>query len=231
MRNCILSFLLITGLMPTTYALADGNDGNRYSNILPREYRAEISASRSYLVTRDRRFRSHHRKHHDDGDHKPIIIDVRTVEEYVGGHPPGAYSIPFPHIYNRQRDPAKGEYIPADPEDFVEAVETLDLPKDTLIITMCRTGYRSVLAANLLARAGYTNVHNMWEGFVGRLKVNLVGDFVDLDGDGVIDGSDPYSGDRDGWANFAALPVSYKLKHRLLYKPYMYLYYSVTGER
>ncbi len=160
-----------------------------------------------------------------------MIIDVRTIEEYVGGHPPGAYSIPFPHIYNRQRDPAKGEYIPADPEAFVEAVDALDLPKDTLIITMCRTGYRSVLAGNLLARAGYTNVRNMWEGFVGRLKVNVAGEFVDLDGDGVIDGSDPYSLDRDGWANFGGLPVSYKLKHRLLYKPYMYLYYTVEGER
>jgi len=229
MRTIILTFLFLTALLPTTHVLANGNDGNRYSNILPREYRAEISASRSYLVTRDRRFRAHHRKHHDDVQ-KPVIIDVRTVEEYVGGHPPGAYSIPFPHIYNRQRDPAKGEYIPADPDAFVEAVESLGLQKDAMIITMCRTGYRSVLAANLLARAGYTNVHNMWEGFVGRLKVNVVGDTVDLDSDGVIS-SDPYSGDLDGWANFAALPVSYKLKHRLLYKPYMYLYYSVEGER
>lgn len=111
------------------------------------------------------------------------------------------------------------------------AVNALDLLKNTLIITMCRTGYRSVLAGNLLAAEGYTNVRNMWQGFVGRLKQNLAGDDLDLNGDGVVDGSAPYSGDRDGWANYQKLPVSMKLKYRLLYEPYITLYFNVTGER
>ena len=110
-------------------------------------------------------------------------------------------------------------------------MDALGLPPDAQIITMCRTGFRSVLPGNLLAAAGYTNVQNMWPGFRGRLKQNLAGEDVDLDGDGVVDGTDPYSGDLDGWANFAGLPVSYKLRHWQLYAPYEYLYYQVEGER
>ena len=107
----------------------------------------------------------------------------------------------------------------------------MDLPKDTLIITMCRTGYRSVLAGNLLADAGYTNVRNMWEGFKGDAKVDLNGDKIDLNNDGVVDDSNPYSGDLDGWANYQELPVSKRLKADHLYEPYLSMYYNVTGER
>ncbi len=75
-----------------------------------------------------------------------------------------------------------------------------------------------------------SSVRNMWQGFVGRLKQNLAGDDLDLDGDGVVD-STPYSGDLDGWANYQELPVSMKLKYRRLYEPYISLYFSVAGER
>ena len=218
------SALVIFCLFPLS-VIADGLDGNRYSDSLYRDYQSEISASRAYLSTKD------NGHHHGRKHKKAIIIDVRTIEEHVGGHPPKAYSIPFPHIFNRQHNPDKGDYIAQDPDDFVSAVNALDLDKDTLIITMCRTGYRSVLAGNLLAAEGYTNVQNMWEGFKGRLKQNLLGEDLDLDGNGVVDGSDPYSGDLDGWANYQGLPVSMKLKHRRLYKPYMSMYYNVTGER
>lgn len=224
LKNHVKNALGIICLLPLS-VIADGLDGNRYSNILGRDYNSEISASSAYLSTREQ---GHHRniKHE-----KAIIIDVRTIEEYVGGHPPKAYSIPFPHIFNRQENPDKGEYIAQDAGDFVAAVNALDLDKDTLIITMCRTGFRSVLAGNLLAAEGYTNVRNMWEGFKGKLKQNSLGENLDLDGSGAVDGSNPYSGDLDGWANYQGLPVSMKLNHTRLYTPYMSMYYNVTGER
>lgn len=207
-------------------------EGNRYG--LERHYKSEISPAKAYLLThfdRDNRNGRYENSYGHNSRHNAIIIDVRSVEEYVGGHPPGAYSIPYPHIYNRQHNPDKGEYIPQKPEDFVAAVKAMNLPKDTLIITMCRTGYRSVLAGNLLADAGYTNVRNMWEGFKGDAKVDLNGDKIDLNNDGVVDDSNPYSGDLDGWANYQELPVSKRLKADHLYAPYLSLYYNVTGER
>ena len=151
-RNLLYTIAVFL-LLPFS-AFADSNDGNRYSNVLTRAYHSEISVASAYLnTTESKKEKRHHRRHRDDDDEQQaIIIDVRTIEEYVGGHPRHAYSIPFPHIYNRQRNPDKGEYIPQDPADFVAAVNALGLPKDTLIITMCRTGYRSVLAGNLLDR-------------------------------------------------------------------------------
>ena len=203
-------------------------EGNRYH--LDQRYHSEISPAKSYLVTNfDREHRNRHDRNHDNT--RAVLIDVRTIEEYVGGHPPRAYSIPFPHIYNRQKNPEKGDYIAQTEEDFVAAVDAMDLDKDTLIITMCRTGFRSVLAGNLLADAGYTNVRNLWEGFKGKTKFDESGAEADLNGDGIVDGSNPYSGDLDGWANYQELPVSFKLHHRRLYSPYMSMYYNVTGER
>jgi rhodanese-related sulfurtransferase len=233
MRRFIILSALFTLATLSPVAQADGTDGNRYS--LPREYKSEISTAEAYrraVVDRDgheREGRGRYGHKHGSG---AVIIDVRTIEEYVGGHPPRAYSIPFPHIHNRQHNPDDPYgYIGQDPEDFVAAVNALDLPKDTLIITMCRTGYRSVLAGNLLAEAGYTNVRNMWQGFKGHLKTNTAGEELDLNGDGVVNGDDPYSGDLDGWSNFGGLPVSKKLVHWRLYAPYMNLYYNVVGER
>jgi rhodanese-related sulfurtransferase len=197
---------------------------------------------------------------------------AKAIEEYNGGHPPAAYNVPYPHIYNRQRSDNKPyAYIHQTDEKFVEAVNALGLDRDTLIITMCRTGFRSVGAGNLLADEGYTNVRNMWQGFKGKLKYNetvevaakldennqpiqetdengpvfdengypvyetvpALGAALALDGDGEVNGSDPYSGDLDGWANYQGLPVSYKLKHNRLYHEYINLYYGpqVIGER
>lgn len=219
----VKGILLTCCLLPLS-VFADGSDGNRYSGDLERSYHSEISAASAYLSTLG------HGYLRVKKPAQAIIVDVRTIEEYVGGHPPDAYSIPFPHIYNRQHNPDKGDYIGQEPDDFVEAVNALDLPKDTLIITMCRTGYRSVLAGNLLAAEGYTNVRNMWQGFKGRLKQNLDGEDLDLDGIGGVDGT-AFSGDLDGWANYQGLPVSFKLKQKNLHTPYMNMYYNVPGER
>lgn len=235
-----LSFVLLCFFAYTPANAADPQPsplpGNRYD--LPRLYKSEISPAKAYLLThfdRDNRNGRYENSYGHGDRHRAIIIDVRTIEEYVGGHPPGAYSIPFPHIHNRQcakvSSPCHDTYIAQTPEDFVAAVNAMDLPKDTLIITMCRTGYRSVLSGNLLAQAGYTNVRNMWEGFKGDPMMDIHGNLLDLNNDGVVDASNPYSGDLDGWSNFQELPVSHKLKADHLYEPYISLYYSVTGER
>ncbi len=271
-KQNIKGILAICCVLPLS-VFADGLDGNRYSETLGRTYDSEISAASAYLSTKDNGHSDKKKgKKGKKGGPKAVIIDVRTVEEYKGGHPPAAYNVPYPHIYNRQRSDSKPyAYIPQTDEKFVEAVNALGLDKETLIITMCRTGFRSVGAGNLLADEGYTNVRNMWQGFKGKLKYNetvevvakldensqpiqetdedgpvfdengypvyetvpALGAALDLDGDGEVNGSDPYSGDLDGWANYQGLPVSYKLKHNRLYPEYINLYYDpqVIGER
>ncbi len=168
-------------------AFADAT-GNRYS--LPRYYHSEISAAETYMsaVLNDARY--------EEG----IIIDVRAVQEYEGnwsdgnpGHPEFAYNIPFPHVYGRPSWPG---YEAQEPQDFYDAMEELrdqlGLDYDANIYTLCRTGYRSVLAANILSSSDYgtpfTNVRNIWQGYVGRYKPQVVytsdGEVIARDGDG-----------------------------------------------
>ena len=73
-----------------------------------------------------------------DNESGYIIIDARTQEEYDEGHIPGAILIPEYEIANRAEK---------------------ELPdKNQLILVYCRSGRRSKIAAEALAKLGYTNV-------------------------------------------------------------------------
>ncbi len=227
------STLLSLFLYQSAFAEATGN---RYN--LPRDYKSEVSSAEAYVLTNV----EHEYRDHDDKDHhagidrkKTTIIDVRTVEEYVAGHPRKSHNIPFPHIQSR---PNRPDYIGQNPKDFYDYVAAKFPDRDTPLLTLCRTGFRSVLAANILANPsawvpeyagmdmpGYTNVRNIWEGFVGNPKI-----FTDVDGnnfemdvnnDGLITDAD-----RDGWSNYQGLPYSLKLKKKRLYLPYLDLYFQ-----
>ena len=67
-----------------------------------------------------------------------VILDVRTREEYAGGHIPGAICIP-----NETIGTEKPEELP-------------DL--NQLILVYCRSGNRSKQASEKLCAMGYTNV-------------------------------------------------------------------------
>lgn len=67
-----------------------------------------------------------------------IILDVRTDEEFIEGHIPGAMLIP--------------DY------EVMANANTMLPDKDQLILVYCRSGRRSKLAAETLAELGYTNV-------------------------------------------------------------------------
>lgn len=87
-----------------------------------------------------------------------VYIDVRTVREFVAGHPAGAVNVPiaFP-------DPARGMVMN---EEFVKVVES-HFSKEKKIIVGCQAGPRSDAAARVLTRAGYQDVSNMVGGFGG----------------------------------------------------------------
>jgi hydroxyacylglutathione hydrolase len=64
------------------------------------------------------------------------VIDVRTPREWRGGHVDGAINIPVGEIPARARE----------------------LPEGAIIATICESGYRSSLAASLLAHEGAARV-------------------------------------------------------------------------
>jgi phage shock protein E len=68
------------------------------------------------------------------------LLDVRSPEEYAGGHLPGAVNIPVQELDRRLAEVG---------------------PTDHELIVYCRSGHRSTRAAELLRQHGFTKVHNL----------------------------------------------------------------------
>lgn len=73
-----------------------------------------------------------------DSGEECIILDVREQNEYDEGHIKDAILIPYTEIEDK--------------------AETVLLNKNEQILVYCRSGRRSKIAAESLARLGYTNV-------------------------------------------------------------------------
>lgn len=91
-----------------------------------------------------------------------VLIDVRTQFEYsFVGHPRGAVHVPW------KETPAWNLN-----HDFVSDVQSEVPEKDHPVLLLCRSGQRSLAAANALLEAGYSNLVNVEEGFEGSLDDN-----------------------------------------------------------
>jgi rhodanese-related sulfurtransferase len=94
------------------------------------------------------------------------IIDVRTPEEYVFvGHAEMARNIPLLFVKHEWNAEIK-EFVVEPNPDFIPRVKSLFAPTDTLLV-MCRSGDRSAMAVNALAKAGFVNVYNIIDGMEG----------------------------------------------------------------
>ena len=213
-------------------------EGSRYD--LPREYDSEISAAKAYL---------------EMNTEQAVLVDVRRLREYAAGHPEKAFNVPYPH--KEENNDQRGK----EGEVYWAFYNLVGGKTDTPIMTLCRTGFRSVLVANILAdplnTAGdpgrpvipgatpFTNVRNIWEGFVGRYKEANVNPlnidkpkknellaheeqhhkYLDLNNNDTldVDVADVYSHtkdanpDKDGWRNYQELPWTTKLNVNRVY--------------
>lgn len=70
----------------------------------------------------------------------PVLLDVRTQEEWDVSHLPGARRV--------------------DPSSSVAQIAA-DIPKESPLVTYCAVGYRSGALATKLREAGFTNVRNL----------------------------------------------------------------------
>jgi rhodanese-related sulfurtransferase len=89
-------------------------------------------------------------------------VDVRSVPEFVQGHPEGAYNVPFLH--------RAGQGMVPNP-DFLKVMQAA-FPKGTKLVVGCRSGARSLRAAEALVAQGYANVVDMRGGFAGELDAS-----------------------------------------------------------
>jgi hydroxyacylglutathione hydrolase len=85
------------------------------------------------------------------GDRVPVVIDVRNDNEWNEGHLPAALHIPLGRLTER----------------------LAELPRDQPLVTQCRAGGRSSIAASVLARAGIRNVSNLAGGYNAWAEAGL----------------------------------------------------------
>jgi rhodanese-related sulfurtransferase len=94
------------------------------------------------------------------------IVDVRTPEEYLFvGYPTIAWKVPVA-TQSYEWDAEKKQFPMKLLPDFVTRMSDVAKPDDTLMV-MCRSGGRSAIAVNLLAKAGYKHVYNIIDGMEG----------------------------------------------------------------
>jgi len=93
-------------------------------------------------------------------NNETIYLDVRSVPEFVAGHPPGSLNIPVAdkNVMTGRMDP--------NPR-FLEVVQA-HVPQDARVIVGCNSGGRSALAVEMMTEAGYQNVVNMVGGYMGE---------------------------------------------------------------
>lgn len=96
-------------------------------------------------------------------DPNAILLDVRSIMEYdYVGHPLGALHVAL-------MEPPDWK---ADPDFVTKVLEALSgrsrhPVEDTPILTLCRSGKRSLAAAQELGRHGFTRLYNVVDGFEG----------------------------------------------------------------
>ena len=85
-------------------------------------------------------------------------LDVRSIPEFDGGHPAGAFNIPLQH---------QGPSGMVPNPDFMTVVQRAFSPQDRLVLG-CRSGNRSLHAAEMLQAQGFDQVVDMRGGLSGE---------------------------------------------------------------
>jgi len=84
-----------------------------------------------------------------------LIVDVREPYEYSSMHIPGSLNVP------------RGILESACEWDYEETEPELVKARDREVVVVCRSGHRSILAANSLQVLGYENVVSLQTGVRG----------------------------------------------------------------
>ncbi|KPK83446.1 MAG: hypothetical protein AMJ81_08275 [Phycisphaerae bacterium SM23_33] len=79
-----------------------------------------------------------------EGEHPPIVLDVRTPGEYRRENIPGALNLPVDALRERIQE----------------------VPADRPVVLQCNVGYRSYIAQQILRNHGRRNVRNLLGGYV-----------------------------------------------------------------
>jgi len=73
----------------------------------------------------------------------PLVLDIRTAQEWESGHIDQSLNIPLPHLAERMQD----------------------IPRDRPVVVHCASGYRSSIAMGLLEKSGRNNAMDLVGGY------------------------------------------------------------------
>lgn len=76
-----------------------------------------------------------------EGQDAPVVLDVRSPEEFAEGHIPGAINVPYDQV--------------------AASLDSLESFRAGEIVVYCRTGRRAGVAENVLREAGFTQVFDL----------------------------------------------------------------------
>lgn len=76
-----------------------------------------------------------------EGPDAPVILDVRSPDEYEDGHIPGAINIPYDQIEAR--------------------IGSLEEYREAEVVVYCRTGRRAGVAESVLTEAGFGQIRDL----------------------------------------------------------------------
>lgn len=83
----------------------------------------------------------------------PVIVDVRTPKEFYAGHIPGALLLPLQQLSSR--------------------ISEIDAYREKPVILYCRSGNRSVVAAEVLIEKGFKKIWHIRKGILEWQKKGL----------------------------------------------------------
>lgn len=76
-----------------------------------------------------------------DADEAPMILDVRTLEEFNEGHVPGAIHIPY--------------------DELAERLAEIESAREKRVVVYCRSGRRAGIAEELLQKEGFGGIMHL----------------------------------------------------------------------
>lgn len=143
-------------------------------------------------------------------EEEPVLfIDVRDPVEimFIGGTDMVDLNIPYMLVdrdsWNEERGTFELHLNPNFTTEVAQALADRNLPQDTLIVTMCRSGSeRGKPSADALRKVGFTNAHYVVNGFQG---------------DAIKTGDNKGFRTQNGWQN-SALPWTPKVDGNKIYR-------------
>ena len=100
-------------------------------------------------------------------DQKAVLVDVRTDLEWKTIGVPDLAGLGKDVLFIEWQQAPSMAINPDFVDDLDAELESRGVPKDAPLFFLCRSGVRSLSAANAMASAGYTQAYNITGGFEG----------------------------------------------------------------